>query len=590
MASSSTAAAATLLLLLALCLISGAAAQPREGSFKCSARATCQSVVDYSPVNATTLSGIKTLFGVKKLYALLGANNLSPSTPPNTTVAAKTTIRVPFPCLCNGSGGAGVSNRVPIYTVKEGDVLDSIARQVFSELVTYQQIASVNNISNPDLIKQKQELWIPLPCSCDEVNGTVVVHYGHLVAAGSTVAGIAQRFGTTEETLLKLNAMVNASQLLAKQILDVPLKGLGWELGSRSRWHSGSGTRFEIGVYDGIRGSRLKLSFWTKVGVEVEFLDGNRGRVLVPEVGVGFWEGGIVRVLVLGSGFETGVSVGFQDKNWGWVLTLGVRVGLRIRSRGRVLGWGSGSGFGTRIRIEVEFRCRGSGSRSGSGSGVGVRFRYEVEFRYQGSGLSFGTETRPRPLLRPRPRHQNLTPNLTHVPKPNPNQHPESRPRSTLRNSTPTPVLKPDIDLACSSSIRNDSLDSSLLVPNGTYAVTAHQCVKCSCDSANNWTLQCEPSQLNPTNWTTCSYAQCSDSSSFSVVNTTSSGTCTGTTCGYAGYNNETIFTTLVQQPTCPASNNTNAASKMGLQAWSWNFLSISIIQLVLLGLFSMRW
>lgn len=367
MASSSTAAAATLLLLLALCLISGAAAQPREGSFKCSARATCQSVVDYSPVNATTLSGIKTLFGVKKLYALLGANNLSPSTPPNTTVAAKTTIRVPFPCLCNGSGGAGVSNRVPIYTVKEGDVLDSIARQVFSELVTYQQIASVNNISNPDLIKQKQELWIPLPCSCDEVNGTVVVHYGHLVAAGSTVAGIAQRFGTTEETLLKLNAMVNASQLLAKQILDVPLK-------------------------------------------------------------------------------------------------------------------------------------------------------------------------------------------------------------------------------ACSSSIRNDSLDSSLLVPNGTYAVTAHQCVKCSCDSANNWTLQCEPSQLNPTNWTTCSYAQCSDSSSFSVVNTTSSGTCTGTTCGYAGYNNETIFTTLVQQPTCPASNNTNAASKMGLQAWSWNFLSISIIQLVLLGLFSMRW
>lgn len=366
MASSST--AAILLLLLALCLISGAAAQPKEGSFQCSARATCQSLVDYSPVNATTLSGIKTLFGVKKLYALLGANNFLTSTPANTTVPANTTIRVPFPCLCNGSGVSGVSNRVPIYTVKEGDDLDSIARQVFSELVTFQQIAAVNNISNPGVINKNQELWIPLPCSCDEVNGTAVVHYGHLVAAGSTVAGIAQTFGTTEETLLKLNAMVNASQLLAKQILDVPLK-------------------------------------------------------------------------------------------------------------------------------------------------------------------------------------------------------------------------------ACSSSIRNDSLDSSLLVPNGTYAVTAHQCVKCSCDSANNWTLQCEPSQLNPTNWTTCPSAQCSDSSSFSVVSTTSSDTCGGTTCGYAGYNNNrTIFVTLVQQPTCPASNNTNAASKMSLQAWSWNFLSISIIQLVLLGLFSMRW
>jgi hypothetical protein len=32
----------------------------------------------------------------------------------------------------------------------------------FDNLVTYQEIAAVSNISNPDLVKIGQELWIPL--------------------------------------------------------------------------------------------------------------------------------------------------------------------------------------------------------------------------------------------------------------------------------------------------------------------------------------------------------------------------------------------------------------------------------------------
>lgn len=39
----------------------------------------------------------------------------------------------------------------------------------------------------------------------------------------------------------------------------------------------------------------------------------------------------------------------------------------------------------------------------------------------------------------------------------------------------------------CNSSVTNtSSLDYPLLVPNATYAYTAHQCVKCKCDTSSN--------------------------------------------------------------------------------------------------------
>lgn len=70
-----------------------------------------------------------------------------------------------------------------------------------------------------------QELKIPLPCSCDEVDDEAVVHYGHIVTEGSTVEGIAKQFDTTQETLLKLNALAAPADLKAGVVLDVPLKG-----------------------------------------------------------------------------------------------------------------------------------------------------------------------------------------------------------------------------------------------------------------------------------------------------------------------------------------------------------------------------
>lgn len=344
-------------LLLALSFLSVLITAPRaQASFKCSSGPTCNALVGYVSPNTTTLSAIQTLFGVKNFRTLLGANSLPASTPTNQSVAAKDKIVIPFRCRC--SNGTGISNHRPVYTVQKDDGLYHIAAEVFAGLVTYQEIQAVNNISDANLIEVGQELWIPLPCSCDEVNESKVVHYGHVVESGSSVAEIAEKYGTTEETLLELNNITDPKNLKAGDVLDVPLK-------------------------------------------------------------------------------------------------------------------------------------------------------------------------------------------------------------------------------ACTSVVKNTSLDYPLLLSNGTYAYTANNCVKCQCHSANNWTLQCEQSGLNITNGT-CPSMECG-SSGLSIGNSTST-TCNRTTCAYAGYTNQTIFTSLVES-TCSSTNNAPSyASKITLPSWRWNFVFI-VSQLVMLYL-----
>ncbi|KAJ7967087.1 LysM domain-containing GPI-anchored protein like [Quillaja saponaria] len=348
-----------LVLVYALAATSRAQAQPPP-QFKCTTQlATCPALIEYASLDSTTLGSIATLFGVKNLRNILGANSFPPSTLANKTVAAKGIIRIPFKCRCNNNG-TGVSDRRPTYKVQGGDDLYHIAAEVFSGLVTYPQIQAVNKIVNSSLIMPGQELWIPLPCSCDEVNQTKVVHYGHVVQPGSTVEKIAQDYNTSSVTLLSLNGIADAKDLKAGQVLDVPLK-------------------------------------------------------------------------------------------------------------------------------------------------------------------------------------------------------------------------------VCSSAIRNESLDFPLLVASATYIYTANNCVRCKCDSANNLTLQCEPSQLKPTNWLTCPSMQCEGSSNLSIGNSsTSSSPCNLTTCAYAGYTSQSILTTLTDQSTCPASE----GSRIILRGRDWNYLFIAVHLIIIVYLF----
>ncbi|XP_068645851.1 chitin elicitor-binding protein [Aristolochia californica] len=208
---------------LALCLFLAASATAFATNFTCNTSDTCQSFAGYSPINSTTLSAIKTLFAVKSFHSLLAANSLSLSTSSDYPIPNGTVVRVPFRCRCS-DGRALSSNRLPVYTVQKGDGLDAIARYKFSGLVTSQEIADANNIPDPDVISVGQDLWIPLPCSCDDVDGYPTVHYVHKVVSGSSVESIAADFGTTPETLMRINGIQDPKTLQAEAILDVPLR------------------------------------------------------------------------------------------------------------------------------------------------------------------------------------------------------------------------------------------------------------------------------------------------------------------------------------------------------------------------------
>ncbi|KAE9603304.1 putative LysM domain-containing protein [Lupinus albus] len=351
------------MMMVVIAVLNPAQAQP-EAKFNCTTtNATCRAVIDYTNPNGTTLSYIQTLFNVKQLIDILGANNLPSNTTGNYSVGPNKAIKVPFPCKCNN--GTGLSDQVPVYTIKTGDTLYDIATTVFAGLVKYPKIQEVNNISDGNTIHVGDKLWIPLPCSCDEVGGVSVVHYGHLVELGNSIEGIAEEYGTTQQILLTLNGITDPKTLQAGQLLHVPLK-------------------------------------------------------------------------------------------------------------------------------------------------------------------------------------------------------------------------------ACSSNVRNDSLDYPLLVANASYIYTAHNCIKCMCDSTNNFKLECEESsELKPTNWSICPTTQCS--SNVYIGNITATDSCNQTTCDYAGYTSNNISTVLATHNTCAAAPNgsgpSSGATRSTLQGWFWSNLFI-VIHLIFFSIY----
>lgn len=196
---------------------------PAAASFTCTSPGTCDAIIDYTLPNATTFNAVKKLFNLKNLRSLLGVNNLPINTPPDQKLPANQTIKIPFPCLCRN--GTGIANKRPTYTVVPGDYLTHIASDIFAGLFTVPELQTVNNISNPNLIQPGDKLWIPLPCSCDEVDGEKVVHYGRLVSSGNTIEAIAQQYNVSQDTLLRLNGLASPKELVAGSVLDVPLKG-----------------------------------------------------------------------------------------------------------------------------------------------------------------------------------------------------------------------------------------------------------------------------------------------------------------------------------------------------------------------------
>ncbi len=100
-----------------------------------------------------------------------------------------------------------------IYIVHSGDTLSSIATKFGT---SYQHLAAINGIANPNLIYAGQRLTInSSPVGVAPVAKTYTVH------AGDTLSGIAAKYGTTWEVLQSLNHLANPNLIYAGQALRV---------------------------------------------------------------------------------------------------------------------------------------------------------------------------------------------------------------------------------------------------------------------------------------------------------------------------------------------------------------------------------
>lgn len=96
------------------------------------------------------------------------------------------------------------------YTVRSGDTLSSIAAKFGTN---YQALASLNGISNPNLIYVGQVLRVNGSASTGSVYYTV--------RAGDNLSAIASRYGTSYQSIASLNGLANPNLIYAGQTLKI---------------------------------------------------------------------------------------------------------------------------------------------------------------------------------------------------------------------------------------------------------------------------------------------------------------------------------------------------------------------------------
>lgn len=96
------------------------------------------------------------------------------------------------------------------YTVQAGDTLSSIADKFGT---SYQALASLNGISNPNLIYVGQVLRVNGSASASSVYYTV--------RAGDNLSAIASRYGTSYQSIASLNGLSNPNLIYAGQTLRI---------------------------------------------------------------------------------------------------------------------------------------------------------------------------------------------------------------------------------------------------------------------------------------------------------------------------------------------------------------------------------
>ena len=103
------------------------------------------------------------------------------------------------------------------YTVQSGDTLGKIARMYGSSV---NDLASLNSIANPNLIKINQKLQVPKIVEQQEQQESSNDFYR--VKSGDTLGKIAKKYGTTVDILAGLNNISNPNLIIVNQKLQLP--------------------------------------------------------------------------------------------------------------------------------------------------------------------------------------------------------------------------------------------------------------------------------------------------------------------------------------------------------------------------------
>lgn len=100
-------------------------------------------------------------------------------------------------------------------TVKRGDTLSQIARQYNT---SYQYLARINDIQNPNLIYVGETLKVPV-LDNNMINDTS--HRLYIVKRGDTLTKIAQEYDTTIEDIVELNDIANPNLIYVGEVLRI---------------------------------------------------------------------------------------------------------------------------------------------------------------------------------------------------------------------------------------------------------------------------------------------------------------------------------------------------------------------------------
>lgn len=95
------------------------------------------------------------------------------------------------------------------YLVQQGDTLGAIASRFGT---TYVYLAQINGIANPNLIYPGQVL---------KINAGAAPAPTYTVVRGDTLAGIASRFGTTYQKLAEINRIPNPNLIYTGQVIKL---------------------------------------------------------------------------------------------------------------------------------------------------------------------------------------------------------------------------------------------------------------------------------------------------------------------------------------------------------------------------------